>query len=379
MTTILAQFADSTNDTSALLSCVSDANPFCTAEYAKAMQAGGRDVWIIVIETKDGPDAALALIRRGRLSTELEIESTPRSASEDFWQQVRSLCKRCKVTDLVVGSFASGPFTLPTLEGEIARRNRYEFVLRLPENGELTALSNNHKRNIRKAQNAGISIRRTRENVEWISEHLALMRKSSDRRIRRGESVVIDGDGVLQSALLKAGAGELFQAIHEGQVSSSIFVVLSRRTGYYQSAGTSPEGMSIGASHFLVSSVAGILAGEGREMFNLGGAEEGSSLARFKSGFGAEAVALPAATYYVGPVWKKKLRSMIQLLRSDHRRLFRVLTGSSAQWVVFRQDTNAALAQVPVPEPPDAQFDILNEEELRHLENPTDDPEFRNR
>jgi len=84
MTTILAQFADSTNDTSALLSCVSDANPFCTAEYAKAMQAGGRDVWIIVIETKDGPDAALALIRRGRLSTELEIESTPRSASEDF-------------------------------------------------------------------------------------------------------------------------------------------------------------------------------------------------------------------------------------------------------------------------------------------------------
>ena len=66
------------------LSCVSDANPFCTPEYAKAMQAGGRDVWIIGIETKDGPDAALALIRRGRLSTELEIESTPRSASEDF-------------------------------------------------------------------------------------------------------------------------------------------------------------------------------------------------------------------------------------------------------------------------------------------------------
>ena len=37
-------------------------------------------------------------------------------------------------------------------------------------------------------------------------------------------------------------------------------------------------------------------------------------LKKLKVGFGAEAVALPAATYYVGPVWKKKLRTMVQLL-----------------------------------------------------------------
>ena len=37
------------------------------------------------------------------------------------------------------------------------------------------------------------------------------------------------------------------------------------------------------------------------------------------------------------------------------------------------------MSQASVPEPPDAQFDILNEEELRRLENPTDDPDFRNR
>jgi hypothetical protein len=313
---IIVPFANSA--ASALLCRAAADNPFCTPEYAKAMQTIGRDVWIIGgSETRNGADAALALIRRGRFSTELEIESTPRGASttESFWEQVRTLCKRCKVTDLVVGSFGSQPFTLPPFDGEIARRNRHEFVLRLRDNGELTLLSNNHRRNIRKAQNAGLAIRRTRDNVDWISEHLALMKKSSDRRIRRGESVVIDGEGVLQRTLLKTGAAELFQAVRSGEVLSSILVVLARRAGYYQSAGTSPEGMSIGASHFLVFSVAGILAGEGREMFNLGGAEEGSSLARFKSGFGAEVVELPAATYYVGPVWKKKLRTMLQLVR----------------------------------------------------------------
>ena len=68
---------------------------------------------------------------------------------------------------------------------------------------------------------------------------------------------------------------------------------------------------------------------------------------------------------------------MIELVRSDHRRLLRVLTGKSARWLVFQQDTNAAVSQVR--EPPGVQFEFLKEEELRHIENPADDPEFRNR
>jgi hypothetical protein len=67
----------------------------------------------------------------------------------------------------------------------------------------------------------------------------------------------------------------------------------------------------------------------------------------------------------------------VQLVRSDPRRLLRMLTGTSAQWVVFRQDTTAALSKVP--EPPGANVELLNGEELRHVENPADDPEFRNR
>ena len=54
------------------------------------------------------------------------------------------------------------------------------------------------------------------------------MRKSSDRRIRRGESVVIDEEGILQRTLLKAGAAELFQAEREGEVLSSIFSLFCR-------------------------------------------------------------------------------------------------------------------------------------------------------
>src|SRR3954452_14867246 len=91
----------------------------------------------------------------------------------------------------------------------------------------------------------------------------------------------------------------------------------------------------------------------------------------------AEAVKGSAATHYVGPAWKRKLRSLVQLVRSDRRRLFAMLTGSSAQWVVFRQDTTVAPSLVS--KPPDDQFEMLSEEEVRHVENATDDPEFRNR
>ena len=45
------------------------------------------------------------------------------------------------------------------------------------------------------------------------------------------------------SALTAHGAGEIFQAVVDGQVLSTILVLLSRDAGYYHSAGTSAEGM----------------------------------------------------------------------------------------------------------------------------------------
>jgi hypothetical protein len=54
--------------------------------------------------------------------------------------------------------------------------------------------------------------------------------------------------------------------IHPGAQSST--------GAYYQSVGTPPEGLKLGASPFLISQVAGILRQEGVQIFNLGGAGE---------------------------------------------------------------------------------------------------------
>ena len=128
-----------------------------------------------------------------------------------------------------------------------------------------------------------------------------------ERRAARGESVSTNPVAAKEHrAYLASGAGELFQAVHNGHVVSSLLVLRSARTAYCQSTGTSPEGMRIGASPFLFHSVCAELNREGVRTINLGGTPEGSSLARFKAGFGATEVRLCACTCNVGPVWLKK-------------------------------------------------------------------------
>jgi lipid II:glycine glycyltransferase (peptidoglycan interpeptide bridge formation enzyme) len=107
------------------------------------------------------------------------------------------------------------------------------------------------------------------------------------RRRERGEDVPMAAENPQVVALVRSEFGEFFQAVREGTVLSSMLVIRSRTGAYYHSAGTSPEGMELGASHFLVYSVAQALQQEGLEVFNLGGAEIGSpGLRAFKSRFG---------------------------------------------------------------------------------------------
>ncbi len=79
-----------------------------------------------------------------------------------------------------------------------------------------------------------------------------------------------------------------------------------------------------------------------------------------------------------GPIWKRKLRSAIRLVRSDRERLVRILTGSSSRLLVFLLETEAA-ASAPVAPVPEARLEPLNEEQLAALPCPVDDPDFRSR
>ena len=223
---------------------------------------------------------------------------------------------------LTVGTFCSPEFKLPPLRGEISRRERKEYIVKLQEEGWDSSLSSNHKRNIKKAVTAGVTVQRVGGRLDRLAEHVRLMEKSLGRRTARGESVPVgSGDKEEIQSYLEFGAGELYQAVRNDIVLSSILVLRSKSVAYYQSAGTSPDGMSVGASHFLIHETCKILRSDGVRVFNLGGAPEGSSLARFKVGFGAAEVSLEACSCDLGPLWLKKVRTALNMVRSGRNRL----------------------------------------------------------
>jgi GNAT acetyltransferase-like protein len=102
-------------------------------------------------------------------------------------------------------------------------------------------------------------------------------------------------------AYLRSVAGELFQAVQGERVVSSDFILHSAQRAYGQSLGISPEGMNVGASHFLIFSICKQLESEGVRTFNLGGAPKGSSLSGFKAVFGASEISLSACFCDLGP------------------------------------------------------------------------------
>ena len=175
-------------------------------------------------------------------------------------------------------------------------------------------VSTQHRRNIVRASKAGLSLRRTRE-ASACAKHLELMDASTERRASRGEKVDSGQDSARPLALLASGSGEIFQAVMGEQVLSSILVLRSSQGAYYQSAGTLPEGMRLGASPFLVSQVAALLKQEGARVFSLGGASaESPGLRRFKAGFGAREFELQAASFCPKSAAQRRLQARCDLV-----------------------------------------------------------------
>jgi hypothetical protein len=296
-------------------------NPFRTDRYIQAMSQLGYECWILGTRTNSTvSDATVAAVKRGRLGARMEIPSLPGAAqSAVFWDGVYALSKQLGITDLLAETFGSPLLEVPTLKGETTRKNRCEFVILAATDDFEARVCSNHLRNIKKARVAGVTLRRGSLHQVSMAEHVSMIDSSIARRASRGEAVMegpVDGD--VHRAYLKSGAGELFQAVYEGKVVSSILFLRSARTAYNESAGTSPEGMRIGASPFLIHEACQVLCRESVRTFNLGGAPEGSTLARFKAGFGATQVRLFACASYFGPGWLKYLRGMVRFARRVH-------------------------------------------------------------
>ncbi len=274
-------------------------NPFCTPEYVTASESLGAQACFLGLggETEVA-SGCIGLVSGSFLRRTLLIHSLPSLPTPDvFWAGLLGLCRRLKVWHLQIDSFASQSADIPHLPGELTRRNRWEYVLDIGGDGLLDSVRRTHRGNISRAVKAGLSVRRSRE-VADCNQHMELISASMDRRAKRGEDVEVHQSEARPLALLNSGLGELFQAVREDQVLSSMLILRSNQGAYWQSAGTRPEGLKLGASPFLLSRVAAILKEEGSSVFNLGGAtDDNPGLRSFKAGFGAREVPLQAASF----------------------------------------------------------------------------------
>jgi hypothetical protein len=225
------------------------------------------------------------------------------------------------VSELEVHTFGSSPSTIPDLGYVLWRRPRVEFVLDLDRRSG-NPLATNHRRNIARAERAGITIHATRAAAP-CEIHAELMRASLARHTALGEPVSSNGEEFSYTwPLVKTGVGTLFQAVldPESEVLSSMLVLKAKRGAYYHSAGSSAKGMELGSSHLLVRTIAEMLKAEGMLRFNLGGAHS-EGMRRFKAGFGARAVELESAAFFLAGRARRQVENMLRAARGPLREM----------------------------------------------------------
>jgi len=323
---------------------LSPANPFHAWTYLQARrQLGYKAVLISILENNTIVSACPALVKSFKLGSQLEIDSIPTLPDEParniFWQGLFDYCRQHKIADLKVNSYASTDVFIPHSAEEVKRTPRWEYLIDLPGADLWKMLRKSHRERVKKAAKAGVIVKSATDEKACI-DHNTASKGSKMRRQNRGEII----SGVISAsqymAYINCGAGWFYQAVKDGRVVSSIFVLIADRGAYTHSSGTTPEGMECGAAHFLRHEVSKILQNEKMELFNMAGVDQPESgLAQYKAGFGGRINQLESAEFYMGGQLRKKLRTAIDLLRDDPKRLLKDLTGKIEHYVVFEVNT----------------------------------------
>jgi hypothetical protein len=241
-----------------------------------------------------------------------------------FWRGLQEYCQNRRVLQLDLNAFNSQPIEVPNLSSIAKTTNRQEYIIdlrQLPENRK-KGLSSNHRRNIKKAERAGLSYQ-IRNNFEACKDHSRLMAHSMHRRKSRGQSVHYRGSPQKLFNYVQCKAGFIIQAKHDNDWVSSLLIFRSSHQAYYVSGGTSPRGMQLGAAHYLMWKAIQYLSSKGVSILNLGGVSETDTpgLARFKAGFTAKPIELPHRSYITGSLWRYRVVRALHMLKSRLRTL----------------------------------------------------------
>ena len=300
------------------LAALAPTNPFVTRAYAASRRGFGGQPWVIGVGEAGRISAAcLAYMRSGHLTRSLEIISLPELRRPDsFWQALLQFCRKQRVEELRVHSYGSTTAMIPRLVGERARTDRCEYVLDLQSRELEEGLSGDHRRNIARARKRGLTVRRAADR-EACEAHTAMILASMERRQHRGESVPLDFRLEEFLAVTATGAGELFQAVDDREIVSSMLLLRAARGAYSQTMGTNATGMRSGGSRLVIFEAARMLKEEGLEVLNLGGvSEENPGLREFKAGFGARMINLQAAEFCFATSLKRSMIGAARALRS---------------------------------------------------------------
>jgi hypothetical protein len=245
-----------------------------------------------------------------------------KEVSSCFWEGLLDHCHKQGVIQLDLNAFNSSPVEVPNLGAILKFTRRSEFILDLKEikNHGKKLLSSNHRRNITKGERAGLSYD-FRSDLEACKDHAMMMAHSMRRRKSIGQSIHYKPSPQKWHAYIQSKAGFIVQAKRNNTWISSLLILQSSRQAYYVSGGTSPEGMQVGAAHYLMWKVIQHLSSTGVLSLNLGGVSETDTpgLERFKSGFGAKPVELPHRSYIIGSKWRYLCCRAIKILRSSRK------------------------------------------------------------
>ena len=299
------------------VSNLSPYNPFYTGAYVNARASIGELPCVFTLQSGRAVVMGCTGFLRGNYFTrKLEVTSVPNvAAPEVFWEGVRRFCRTSGVWDLCLDSFASTRTTLPFFNGELTRRVRCEYILEVDPERVFGSLRADHRRKIRTSQRLGVELRRT-SDLHACDAHTELLLASIQRRIGNHKQVSISYEDSTIRALVKHHAGEMFQAVRNGVILSSILVLKSRAAAYSHTMASSIEGMQTGASVFLIFQTLQALRHERIQIFNLGGAgPENLGLKQFKEGFRAREVHLEAAAFSMVSPMKRIFRTVAQRIK----------------------------------------------------------------
>lgn len=319
-----------------MLEAARPADTFATVRFCRGMEALGYTPHLLGLFDGDHlKTGCLGFLKRGKLGHWFEVRNLPEfPADSPFWTGLMKTLKELGVWDVELRSVSHTG--IPDLFPNQARDQGTEYVWHLPPPGSaaLSPPSSNHRRNLNRANKEKLELELS-HSEQAIDEHLALMGESLDRRAARGEHVPDRVNKHYYECMLAAQAGAFIRCTQAGAPLSSMFVLRSSQGAYYQSAGSSPIGMDLGASVSLIVNAAERFRTEGVTHFDIGGtfAHDSAGLARFKAGFGGESIPFEEVHFCMAPPLQGKLRTLLKLLARNPREVLANIAHVDAYYV----------------------------------------------